>query len=173
MINIRKVNIDDVYRLVEIYDYYVKNTAITFEYITPSIEEFKNRIINITKKYPYLVIEEDGVIYGYCYANTFKDRQAYDYSVETTIYIDHNNHKRGLGRLLYEALEKELKNIGILNMYACIGYPIIEDEYLTYNSYNFHKHLGFIKIGEFHKCGYKFNRWYNMIWMEKIIGKHK
>ena len=63
--------------------------------------------------------------------------------------------------------------MGILNMYACIGYPDNEDEYLTKNSAEFHSHIGFVQVGEFHKCGYKFGRWYNMIWMEKIIGEHK
>ena len=63
--------------------------------------------------------------------------------------------------------------MGILNMYACIGYPDNEDEYLTKNSAEFHSHIGFVQVGEFHKCGYKFGRWYNMIWMEKIIGEQK
>ena len=62
--------------------------------------------------------------------------------------------------------------MGILNLYACIGYPIAEDEYLNKNSVEFHTRLGYTKVGEFYKCGYKFGRWYNMIWMEKIIGKH-
>ena len=78
-----------------------------------------------------------------------------------------------MGRMLYEALETVLKEMGILNLYACIGYPETEDEYLTRNSADFHAHLGFEKVGEFHKCGYKFDRWYSMIWMEKIIGEHE
>lgn len=57
--------------------------------------------------------------------------------------------------------------------YACIGYPEKDDEYLTTNSADFHEHLGLKKVGGFYKCGYKFDRWYNMIWMEKIIGKHQ
>ena len=77
-----------------------------------------------------------------------------------------------MGRKIYEALEKSLHDMGILNLYACISYPEKDDEYLTTNSADFHEHLGFVKVGEFHKCGYKFNRWYDMIWMEKIIGKH-
>ena len=71
--------------------------------------------------------------------------------------------------MLYEAVEKELLKKGIKNLYACIGSPVIEDEYLTDNSEKFHSHLGFSKIGEFHKCGYKFGRLYNMIYMEKLI----
>ena len=65
-----------------------------------------------------------------------------------------------------------LKKQGILNMYACIAHPIVEDEYLTNDSEKFHRHVGFSLIGEFHKCAFKFGRWYNMIWMEKIIGEH-
>ena len=62
--------------------------------------------------------------------------------------------------------------MGILNLYACIGYPEVEDEYLTKNSALFHQHMGYRKVGEFHRCGYKFGRWYHMVWMEKIIGEH-
>ena len=63
--------------------------------------------------------------------------------------------------------------MGILNLYACIGYPKVEDEYLNKNSAQFHEHLGFHLCGTFENCGYKLNRWYDMIWMEKIIGEHK
>ena len=173
MIEIRKAELSDAGRLLEIYDYYVRNTAITFEYTTPSEEEFTARMERTMMRYPYLVILKDGVIKGYAYAGPFVGRAAYDWSCETTIYIDHNARKCGMGRMLYEALEAELKGMGILNLYACIGYPDTEDEYLNGNSAGFHKHLGFEKVGEFHKCGYKFGRWYSMIWMEKIIGKHK
>lgn len=63
--------------------------------------------------------------------------------------------------------------MGITNLYACIGVPEVEDEYLTRNSIEFHEHLGFKQVGEFHNCGYKFDRWYNMVWAEKIIGEHR
>lgn len=173
MPEIRDAKISDVKRLLEIYNYYVQNTAITFEYDTPSLEEFSSRMGNIMKRYPYLVIENEGRIIGYAYAGVFKARAAYDWSCETTIYIDRNERKSGMGRMLYEALEEKLKARGILNLYACIGYPEIDDEYLTKNSADFHEHLGYTKVGEFHKCGYKFGRWYDMIWMEKIIGEHR
>lgn len=173
MIEIRKAELSDAGRLLEIYDYYVRNTAITFEYETPSQEEFVARMEKVMKRYPWLVIIRDGVICGYAYAGVFKDRAAYDRSCETTIYLDNEAQKCGMGRLLYETLEAALKEIGILNMYACIGYPVKEDEYLTRNSADFHEHLGFTTVGQFHKCGYKFGRWYDMIWMEKIIGEHE
>lgn len=173
MITVGNAELKDAERLLEIYDYYVKSTAITFEYTTPTIEEFRGRMEKTMQKYPYLVAEKDGVIAGYAYAGAFVGRAAYDWSCETSIYIDKNARKCGIGKTLYAALEKELKEMGILNMYACIGYPDNEDEYLTKNSAEFHSHIGFTQVGEFHKCGYKFGRWYNMIWMEKIIGEHK
>ena len=170
---IRTATANDAEELLNIYAYYVENTAITFEYDVPAIEEFIQRIENTLKKYPYLVAEKDGEILGYAYAGVFKDRAAYGWSAETTIYLKQDAVKCGLGRMLYETLEKEMKKRGFLNLYACIGYPIDDDEYLTKNSAEFHAHLGFETVGEFHKCGYKFGRWYNMIWMEKIIGEHK
>ena len=173
MITVRSATLGDAERILEIYDYYVKSTAITFEYTTPTIEEFRGRMEKIMQKYPYLVAEKDGVIAGYAYAGAFVGRAAYDWSCETSIYLDKNARRCGIGKTLYAALEKELKKMGILNMYACIGYPDNEDEYLTKNSADFHSHIVFTQVGEFQKCGYKFGRWYNMIWMEKIIGEHK
>ena len=173
MITVRSATLGDAERILEIYDYYVKNTAITFEYTTPTLEEFRGRMEKIMQKYPYLVAVKDGVIEGYIYAGAFSGRAAYDWSCETSIYLDKNARKCGIGKTLYAALEKELKEMGILNMYACIGYPAEEDEYLTKNSADFHSHIGFTQVGEFHKCGYKFGHWYNMIWMEKVIGEHK
>ena len=170
---IRSASVNDAEALLNIYAYYVENTAITFEYEVPTVEEFQQRIANTLKKYPYLVAEKEGTILGYAYAGVFKNRAAYDWSAEMTIYLKYDAVKCGLGRMLYEALETEMKKRGFLNLYACIGYPIEEDEYLTRNSAEFHAHLGYQTVGEFHKCGYKFGRWYNMIWMEKLLGEHK
>lgn len=171
-IKIRDADLNDAERLLEIYGYYVLNTAITFEYDVPSLEDFKKRMSRIMQKYPFLVIEEDGRIQGYTHARPFVNVAAYNWSCETTIYLDKDVLKRGFGRKLYDALEAKLKKMGILNLYARIAYPEIEDMYLTKNSAQFHEHLGFKKVGEFHKCGYKFGRCYNMICMEKIIGEH-
>ena len=172
-INIRIAYPDDAEKILKIYAYYIENTAITFEYDVPPVEAFRERIENTLKRYPYLVLEDDGEIKGYAYAGPLKERAAYAWSVETSIYTDRACHRCGYGRKLYEALEKELSKQGILNLYACIAYPIVEDEYLTKNSVRFHEHLGYKTVGEFYKCGYKFKRWYSMIWMEKIIGQHK
>ena len=172
MIEIRTAEKKDAGRLLEIYDYYVRNTAVSFEYETPSLDEFRNRMAHTLSKYPYLVIVRDGIIEGYAYAGPFKGRAAYGWSCEISIYLDCRARKCGLGRMLSEALEAALKEMGILNIYGCIAYPETEDEYLTTNSADYHQHLGFRTVGQFRQCAYKFGRWYNMIWMEKCIGEH-
>lgn len=170
---IRAATREDAESLLKIYSYYVENTAISFEYVAPSLDEFSKRISSTLEKYPYIVLEDDGLIRGYAYAGAFHSRAAYAHCCEVTIYLDHDSKGNGYGKALYEALEKALKKIGIINLYACIADPEVEDEYLTKNSECFHQHMGYTKVGEFHKCGYKFGRWYNMIWMEKIIGEHR
>ena len=172
MIEIRTAKLQDTRRLLEIYDYYVTNTAVSLEYETPSLEEFTARTERTLKQYPYLVLVRNGRIEGYAYAGPFKGRASYAWSSEISIYLDHSAVKCGLGRMLSEALEAELKKMGVLNIYGCIAYPEKEDEYLTTNSADYHKHLGFETVGVFHRCACKFGRWYNMIWMEKIIGEH-
>ena len=171
-ITIRDAVPEDAGRLLGIYDYYVQNTAITFDYETPSLADFRARMEATQRRYPYLVIQRDGRVEGYAYAGPFKNRAAYDRSVETTIYLAPDARKQGLGRMLYEALEDALREMGVLNLYACIGFPDPEDEYLTANSADFHAHLGYETIGRFHLCGWKFGRWYDMIWMEKLLGAH-
>ncbi len=172
-ITIRNAALADAPRILQIYAWYVEHTVITFEYTVPTLAEFEGRMRHTMEKYPYLVIEKDGRIEGYAYAGAFVGRAAYDWACELTIYLDHNAQKCGMGRMLYEALADRLKDMGILNLYACIGCPQVEDEYLTKNSAQFHAHLGFALCGTFRNCGYKFGRWYDMVWMEKIIGEHK
>ena len=169
---IRSATIKDAARLCEIYAYYVLHTVITCEYTVPTTDEFAGRIERTLQKFPYLVLEENGTVIGYAYAGQFKERAAYFRSCELSIYLDRNCRGRGYGRILYEALEDELKKAGYLNLYACITSPVAEDEYLTHDSERFHRHLGFETVGEFHNCICKFGRWYNMIWMEKIVGEH-
>ena len=171
-ISVRTARTEDAGELLAIYAPYVEKTAITFEYEVPSLAEFTERIRHTLQKYPYFVAEADGQIVGYAYAGAFKERAAYDWAVETTVYVKEDCHKMGVGKLLYEALEHALALQNIVNLNACIGYPPQEDEYLTANSAQFHEHLGYRLVGTFHRCGYKFRRWYDMIWMEKEIGSH-
>lgn len=169
---IRVATEEDAEELLQIYRPYVEETVITFEYEVPSAEEFRQRITHTLEKYPYLVAEKEGRIVGYAYASAFKERAAYDWAVETTIYLEKGSRKKGIGRNIYNALEDALRMQHILNLNACIGYPEVEDEYLTKNSADFHAHLGYRLVGEFKQCGYKFGRWYNMVWMEKMTGEH-
>lgn len=170
---IRTATKEDAPRLLEIYSYYVEHTAISFETVVPSLKEFEQRIADVLSSYPYLVVERDGELLGYAYAHPFVGRPAYDWSAELTIYLEPFARKCGLGRRLIEALERDLAQMGILNIYSCIGIPTEEeDEYLNFNSMQFHEHMGFKLVGTFKDCGYKFNRFYTMIWMEKVIGEH-
>ena len=172
-INIRTATPADAAELLKIYAPYVENTAITFEYEVPTVQEFEDRICNVLKKFPYLIAELNGKIVGYAYVSPFHERAAYQWGVETTVYVREDWKKHGIGKALYEALEKILALQNILNLNACIGYPELEDEHLTKNSVQFHERMGYRFVGEFYKCGYKFRRWYNMVWMEKHIGEHK
>lgn len=171
-VTIRSVSLADAAALRAIYAHYVEHTAITFEYETPSVEEFAARIQRTIQRYPYLVACIADQPVGYAYAGTFKDRDAYQWACETTIYAAHDCRRAGIGRALYTALERELTRMGILNLYACIGYPTREDEYLTLDSVRFHERMGYTTCGHFARCGYKFGRWYDMVWMEKLIGPH-
>ncbi len=163
---------EDAPALLDIYAPYVEKTAISFEYDVPSVDEFRERIENILQKYPYLVAEKDGELLGYAYTHAFVGRAAYNHSAETTIYLRENKCGIGIGRRLYLALEEISKVQNIYSLNACIGYPETEDEYLTMNSIQFHAHMGYRFVGRFHKCGYKFETWYDMAWMEKILKEH-
>ena len=169
---IRPATVSDAATLLSIYAYYVEHTAVTFEYDVPMEAEFARRIAAISEKYPYLVLEDGGEAVGYAYAGVFKDRAAYDWAVETTVYVRRDAHGRGCGRALYEALENELRARHFLNAYACIAWTDPEDEYLTQASPRFHERMGYRLCGTFRQCGYKFGRWYDMIWMEKLLGDH-
>lgn len=170
---IEPVKMEDAKELLSIYAPYVQDTAISFEYKVPSLSEFQDRIQNISSVLPYIKAVEAGEILGYAYAGKFKNRKAYDWSVEVTVYVRKDSRKSGIGKLLYHALEDSLKRIGVLNMNACIAIPRENDEHLSNDSYCFHEKMGFRLVGTFHNSGYKFNTWYDMIWMEKIIGKHQ
>ena len=172
-LTIRKAEIGDAQRILDIYAHYVRSTAITFEYDVPTLEAFLARMENTMKKYPYLVAEYGGEILGYAYAGAFYGRAAYGWCTEVTIYLSRTAQGKGIGKKLYTVLEEALGRMGVLNLYACIAVPNgEEDEYLTRNSAQFHAHMGYALCGTFTKCGYKFGRWYDMIWMEKRIGHH-
>lgn len=172
-VTIRAAEVEDAEKLLEIYAPYVKKTAISFEYEVPSVEEFAGRIKKTLQRYPYLVATMEGETAGYAYAGAFHARAAYQWCAEASIYVKEGLRGHGIGRKLYEALEEELRDMGILNLNACIAHPVQEDEYLTQASERFHERMGFSKVAEFHRCGYKFQRWYDIVWMEKLLGEHE
>jgi L-amino acid N-acyltransferase YncA len=162
---IRAAKEEDAAHLLDIYTPYVQNTAITFEYEVPSVEEFRNRMVHTMEKYPYLLLQRGEEILGYAYASAFKGRSAYDWAVETSIYVKEGAHGKGIGKKLYAALEEILAAQHIINVNACIAYPNPE-------SISFHEKYGYKTVAHFTKCGYKLGKWYDMIWMEKMLGHH-
>ena len=170
---IERVLPGDAEALLEIYAPYVEETAVSFEYTVPTVSEFRRRIAEISAKFPYIkAVDGDGTILGYAYAGTFKARQAYDWNVETTVYVRRGVRRQGVGRQLYTALEQSLNGMGICNLNACIAYARTPDAHLDNSSMHFHAQMGYRLVGTFHDSGYKFGTWYDMIWMEKFIGAH-
>lgn len=171
---IRIATVDDAEAMLAVYAPYVKETAITFEVDVPTLEDFRARVVDTLARYPWIVAEtaDEGVV-GYAYASAFKGRAAYDWSVETSIYLHRNVRGRGLGRLLYDELEAILTRMGIRNLNACIACTDrADDPHLSNASVRFHEKLGYNLVGTFHNCGFKLGGWYNMLWMEKFIGPH-
>ena len=164
-INIRMADKNDASEILDIYSYYVINTPFTFEYTVPSILEFEKRIENVLEKYPYIVAEKNGKIVGYTYASPFKARSAYDWSVETSIYVGNDFKRLGIGRLLYESLERILKKQNVINLVACITYP-------NSKSISFHEHFGYVESARVKNIGYKFGKWHDVVWLQKSISEH-
>ena len=162
---IRPVTPEDAAELVSIYAPYVLETAVTYEYEALSVEEFRGRMENTIKNYPYLAAVEDGVILGYAYASAFHPRTAFRWSAEATIYIRKETHGRGIGRMLYEKLEEILRKQHVQTIIALIADPNPE-------SVVFHEKLGYRVVGRLENCAYKLGRWRGMFYMEKSIGKY-
>ena len=169
MMLIRNAKPEDAPRLVEIYSYYVKNTAVSFEYDVPSATEFTNRIKSTIEKYPYLVCEFDGKIVGYAYAGAYSAREAYSWTATTSIYIDKDYRRKGIGSRLYEALEERLKEQGIVNLLAGVAFCEQEDEYLTHDSKEYHLSKGYSQVAHMKSVGKKFDRWYDLLWFQKKL----
>lgn len=169
-ISIRIAGESDAEALLNIYKFYVENTAVTFECEAPTPEEFIRRIRETLSNYPYLAAVADGKIVGYIYAGRFRARASYAWSASTSIYIDRQYHRMGIGKMLYAELEKILAKQNVVSVYAGIASPTEEDEYLTRSSERFHEAIGYSVVARYHGCASKFGRWYNLIEMEKSIG---
>lgn len=173
MVSIRSAVPDDALAISEIYGYYVAHTLISFEYEPPTEQEMEKRIREtLDGGYPYFVIEEDGRVVGYTYAGPFIGRAAARHCCELSVYLDRRKTRMGYGRLLYEVMESRLREAGICNLYVSISDPIDCDAYPAGNSIPFHHRLGYEQVATFHKCGYKFGVYCNLIWMEKVIALH-
>lgn len=157
---------EDAANLADIYAPYVENTYVTFEYTVPSAKEFENRIRHTLEKYPYLVAEEENVLLGYAYASPFHARAAYAWSAETSVYIRQDCKRKGIGHMLYSALEEILRRQHVCNLCACIAYP-------NPASISFHEAFGYKTIAHFHASGFKHNAWHDMVWMEKELCPHE
>ena len=172
IIMIREAEEKDLPQLRKILDYYIRETAVNFDFETPSEEAFAALWRSHRARYPFLVVQEGDTdhLLGYAYAGPFVGKSAYQWSAELTIYLDPARLHEGLGTFLYKVLERRLEEMGVHNLYACIAVPSEEtDPYVSHVSESFHKSRGFQTVGRFSHCANKFGRWYDMIWMEKTI----
>ena len=148
---IRPVELSDSNAITEIYNHYILNSVASFETEALSIEMMRNRISEISVNFPYFVCEIDGDIAGYCYAHPWKERAAYRFTLETTVYISPQHLHEGIGRILMEGLINSCTERGFHALIACI----------TGNneaSIALHKKIGFKKVSHFEKVGYKHNQ---------------
>ena len=159
---IRPATEKDVPEILEIYAPYVENTTVTFEYDVPCHRSFLQRFYEITAQYPWLVWEEEGHILGYAYASAPYSRPAFSWCAEPSIYLRDEAKRRGIGKMLYAALEKILEIQGYQVLYALITADNLD-------SIRFHENAGYKTSVEFPACGFKFGRWLGLIWMEKRL----
>ena len=160
---IRLANVDDAEEILAIYAHYI-DQSVTFECILPTLEQFQKRVEDVLQIYPYLVAEKDGKIIGYTYAHRFKERQAYDWSVECSIYLHPLARGMGLGKILYSALMKFLALQNIQMAYACVTMPNAASEAL-------HSSVGFHCVAQMPNAGFKAEAWHDVKWYAKEIGE--
>jgi L-amino acid N-acyltransferase YncA len=155
----------DASAILAVYAPYITDTVITFETEVPTLGAFTKRVEEILRQYPYLVCEIDGEIVGYAYASRHRERAAYRYSVDVSIYVKSGMHRRGIGSALYTRLLEELQRFPYYTAYACITLP-------NESSVALHKSFGFQEAGIFHKDGYKAGKWLDVLWMEKPLKQY-
>ena len=159
---IRLAKETDIPAILEIYSPYVLNTAVSFEYSVPTLEEFTDRFRSITVQFPWLVWEENGTVLGYAYGSLPFGRAAYHWVAASSIYLAPQAQGKGIGRKLYSALEALLAAQGYRKTYAIITSD-------NPGSLRFHEKLGYRLLGEFPDCGVKFSKLYSVVWMEKTL----
>ena len=151
---IREVKIEDAQDICNIYNYFIEKTDVTFEYESVTALDMEERILKVlhTYKMPWIVFEEDGVVTGYAYASPWRERAAYRFCVETSLYVDNDLSHRGVGTKLYLELIERLKQLGIHSIIGCLALP-------NERSQGLHEKLGFDKVGHFPEVGTKFGKW--------------
>lgn len=162
---IRSVCEADAEKILEIYSHYITDTVISFETEVPSFKSFKERINSIKDSFPYIVCELDGCIVGYAYASAHRERAAYKFSVDVSVYVAAEQHGKGIGKALYAKLFELLENQGFFTAYAGITLP-------NKKSIGLHKAFGFNEVGVYHKVGYKQGKWLDVIWLEKPLREY-
>lgn len=156
---IRLAQESDADRLLNIYAPIVNETAISFELVPPTVAEFRQRISNILSSHNWLIIEEGNSILGYAYASKFRDREAYQWTAEVTIYVDPAHHRRGIAQALYLSLFEALRLQGFCNAIAAIVLP-------NPASVRLHEKLGFKPLGVLRSVGYKLGQWHDIGWWQ-------
>ncbi len=165
MSSIRIATTDDSESILKIYGPYIENTSYTFETEVPSIDSFKERIISCLQNWPWLVCEIDGGIAGYAYGARHRERAAYQWSLESSVYIHDDYQRRGVARALYTALINILRLQGFRNLYAGINLP-------NDKSVSFHEKLGFEYFATYKNVGYKLGRWKNVGWWQLQLNEY-
>jgi L-amino acid N-acyltransferase YncA len=156
---IRLATESDAPACLRIYAPNVTHTAISFELEVPAVEEMARRIAAKSPRYPWLVLEEGADVLGYAYAGTYRDRPAYQWSVEVSVYVAAEARGRGVGRRLYTALLALLRRQGFVTAYAGIALP-------NEASVRLHESLGFTPIGFYRNAGFKLGRWHDVGWWQ-------
>lgn len=159
---IRKATTEDAQIICDIYNYYVLNTIITFEEDTVDASTMAQRIAEVNKKYIWLVYEHEGEVVGYAYAGEWKSRCSYRFSVESSVYLKFGTDGKGIGSKLYEALLQALTQTDI---HAVIGGISLPND----KSIALHEKFGFEKIAQFREVGFKFDKWIDVGYWEKLI----
>ena len=161
-VNIRKASFSDAIAIASIYNYYVENTIVTFEENLVSIGEMERRIKQISLNYPFLVIEKGNVALGYAYATPWKDRSAYRFSAEVSVYLHPNEIGKGYGQLIFKELLNQLKET---KAHALVGGIALPND----ASIALHEKFGFKKIAQFEQVGFKFGQWIDVAYWELIL----
>jgi len=159
---LRCVSPEDAPALLEIYAPYVTDSAVSFELELPSLEVFRDRIEMYSHRFPWLVMEDEMGILGYAYAFSYRERKAYQWCVETSVYLAPHAKGKGVGKLLYNRLFEILTELNYTRAYAVITLP-------NEASTKFHAKMGFTSFATYQKVGFKFNAWHDVHWMEKEI----